>query len=226
MAHQSILTVPQFKDPMLGSSRTILAYAVESVDSLLEIYEIFTKGRGRGAPSTEEQDQLRAMIVFAGAGLDAALKQVVQDALFAIVGKSALAQEELIKFVERRIIRGSGESGGVNAKEISSLLLADSPRGAAINMVLREYSSRSLQSYEELERLLRFLGIIDLSLDKEALRRAFDTRNRVVHEMDMDLDHPTRKRKPRKRDEMVTQAKVLLETAINIVNRIDTVLSQ
>jgi hypothetical protein len=226
MARQSIVTVPKPKSPILANSCTILEYAIESVESLLEIYKIFTKGRGRGAPSTEEQDQLRAMIVFAGAGLDAALKQIVHDALLAVVGKSPGAHEELVKFVERRLVRGGSEGGiGLNAKEMAALLLAPSPRGAAIDMLARELTSRSLQSYEELERLLRFLGIADLTLDKASLKAAFDARNRIVHEMDMDLDNPTRKRKSWKRDEMVAQARVLLETAGNIVAKIDAILS-
>ena len=73
----------------------ILKRAHESAASLLAS---FSEERDPGAPSDTEQDLLRAMIVFAAAGLDAMLKQLLSDCLNTALEKSEGAAEKLAEY--------------------------------------------------------------------------------------------------------------------------------
>src|SRR5260221_3103129 len=64
-------------------SKLILKYAREAKSSFEAQCNASRRSRSKsgGALTHAEQDLLRAMLVFAGAGLDACLKQLVRDAL-------------------------------------------------------------------------------------------------------------------------------------------------
>jgi len=221
----SLLQVPKPKAKCLQNTHKIVEYAVEAAGSLLEIYDDLMANRGGGAPKTEEQDLLRAMVVLAGAGLDASLKQIAQDALYTIVDVSVEAQNELMTFAERRLVRADLQGGVIfNAKEVARLIVSTSPRKVAIESLVHDLTGRSLQSFEELQRALRHFGVSNLNVDRAKLNGAFDTRNRIVHEMDMNLQHPTRKRRARKRDEMLRHVEVLLKTAAGVLDSVDKTL--
>lgn len=49
------------------------------------------------------------MVVFAGAGIDVTLKQLVKDALPLLLARNESAQEELRKFAARRLGNGSDQ---------------------------------------------------------------------------------------------------------------------
>src|SRR5262245_15398576 len=66
--------------------------------------------RGGGALTDAEQDLLRAMLVFAAAGLDSLLKRLIRDALGSLAERDADVQRELEAFVSRRI-RGERAPG-------------------------------------------------------------------------------------------------------------------
>lgn len=220
------IVVAKPRDNLLQNAHKIVEYAVEAAGSLLKIYDSLMANRGGGAPKTEEQDLLRAMVVLAGAGLDACLKQIAQDALDATVDISPEAQEALTTFAERRFIRADLQGGVlVNSREVARLIVSASPREVAIESLVRDLTSRSLQSLEELYRALAHFGASGLKLDKAGLKGAFETRNRIAHEMDMNLQHPTRKRTARKRAEMVGHTEVLLKTAADVLEYMDDILA-
>jgi hypothetical protein len=87
-----------------------------------------------------------------------------------------------------------------------------------------EFAKQSLQSVEQVKRATDHLGLSDIKLD-EGLRELFKVRNQVVHEMDMDIAHPSRKRRPRKRAQMVKYAEVALKVANEPVERCDAMLA-
>jgi hypothetical protein len=83
-----------------------------------------------GASSQNNQDILRAMLLFACSGLDAVVKQLIQDALKAVLQHDEGAQRELKKFAERRFRRGAGSGDGDGLAGASSTdisFLAESP---------------------------------------------------------------------------------------------------
>src|SRR5438093_6910832 len=56
-----------------------------------------------GALTDAEQDLLRAMLVFAAAGLDSLVKQLIRDALRPLAGKDSAVRAELETFVTRQM---------------------------------------------------------------------------------------------------------------------------
>jgi hypothetical protein len=123
----------------------ILTAAFDTADSFIDIYDRFRKSRrASGAPTDEEQDLLRAMVVFAGAGLDSAVKQLASDGLLAATQRDLGANEQLKTFVQRRLGRSAVDRDvdlgderpaavralDLDAKYLSALLLSSSaPRG-------------------------------------------------------------------------------------------------
>lgn len=62
-----------------SNAYTILCNSHDTASSFLETFEAVRSARNaRGAPTDEEQDLLRACVVFAGAGLDSMVKQLVE----------------------------------------------------------------------------------------------------------------------------------------------------
>src|ERR1039458_3496085 len=84
--------------PQLQRSYKIVVYAHETAGSLLAGFNSLGQARGRGAPSDEQQDLLRAMLVFAGAGLDACAQQIVRDALPRLAEEHEEARTALVGF--------------------------------------------------------------------------------------------------------------------------------
>ena len=64
----------------------ILVHACEAAAALLKAFDTSRNERRAtgGNTTNEEQDLLRAMLVFAGAGLDAAVKRLIQDSVISV----------------------------------------------------------------------------------------------------------------------------------------------
>ena len=215
------------KNHQLSQAHTILKYTHETGKSLLEVFDEKCAKRGQGAPTTEEQDLLRSMLVMTGSGLDATLKQIARDALREIQAKSTKAQEEFSKFVVREFER---REGGISIKNIAEYLVAESPRQRLLSQWVEELTSKSLQSLKQIESMSACLGIekpLEFIRKKEAeLNRAFDVRNQIAHEMDIDFTHKVRNRRSRKREDMVEQVNLLLDLCGHLLKEIDGLLSK
>lgn len=212
-------------DERLKAPALVLQYALDAVNHLLTIYNAFQKHRKGGAPRTEEQDLLRAIVVMACAGLDACVKLLLKNALKDAVAKNNDAREALRKFVERRLNRGS-ERGAVLATEVlAELLVSPEPWERASRLLLDEVTGRSLQSLEQLKQAAAYLGLSDIKVEDDDLKQLFKVRNEIVHEMDMDITHPSRRRRPRRRSEMVEYAELALKTANKLVEECDAMLA-
>lgn len=137
-----------------------------------------------GAPTAVEADLYRAAIVFAGAGLDATLKQLVRFALSDLLLISEEAERNFEKFVVRTLSQGSDE---VRPGPLAKLLISSSPREELLSSYLYDLTGSSLQSTEEVHRTVAAFGIKDPSLTKEikALQTLFEVRNQIVHELDL-----------------------------------------
>ena len=220
-----------FKSDRLWRAGSIVDYARQAVESFYGLFNDLTKERGSGTTSNVEQDLLRAMVVFAGAGLDATLKQIVKDALPDVLRKSRTARENFEKFTVRYLCRteDTGDEAAdllPSLKRIASLMAEDSPRQALIDLLVEERTNHSLQSGEELMRTVSVLGVTGFNLNTKHLN-AFVVRNDIVHEMDVQFPGEVgkRNRKQRSRDEMYGHASALLETSICILEEVDKVLS-
>lgn len=88
---------PEPDNPLLISSHSILERAFESAETLFEAFATVRQARGaHGTATDHEQDLLRAAFVFAAAGLDSMVKQLVRDTLQAIIAKDAGARVNLL----------------------------------------------------------------------------------------------------------------------------------
>lgn len=163
-------------------------------------HALYVAGRTSGttAASHEEQDLLRAMLLFACSGLDAVVKQLIQDALETVLEHDEGAQREFKKFAERRLKKSStGEERertltGQNIPDVSllaELLVSFNPRALLVFTLTKTLISDSLQSRDQLLKVASHFALTkdDVMSDDKVTKEAFDARNQIAHEMDVDL---------------------------------------
>jgi len=214
---RSLHTTPKTpKVEPLRSAYFILKYTHEATKSFLDSFEKVRKARkAKGTPTDEEQDLLRAMLLFAASGLDATIKQLVRHTLSLVVESDIGARQNLQKYAERRCSKAnmipSQEHSA--AKFLAAIMTHDSPKRAVIEHLVSELTSSSLQSKDQLFRAASHFGIkaSEIVTDDSLLDGAFHARNQIAHEMDIDFKQPNRNRVPRRRDDMVQYANILLD---------------
>ena len=176
----------------------ILRNATNASKSFLDIFENIRRARNaKGAPTDEEQDLLRAMLAFASSGLDALVKQLVRDALPLIININEGACKMFETFVERQLRKGEK----IDYKLLAEAVSNKNPRSHLVNLLIKELTSSSLQSTEELLRVASYFDMPsqDIANDKRKLSKIFDARNQIAHEMDVDFLQSNRNRRPRAR---------------------------
>lgn len=182
------------------NAHTILCNAHAASSSFLHIFNVTQSNRqAQGAPADEEQDLLRAMLVFASAGLDSMVKQLVIDALPLVINQNRGADEKFRDYVERRIRR----SGEIDYRLLANVLTSDRPKDGLVENLVAELTSVSLQSTEQLLRVGASFDVPsnEICRDIEKLKLTFRVRNEIVHEMD--LDRINSNRRTREKQEMI-----------------------
>lgn len=211
----------------LSDALLIFQNALSSSVSLLKAFELArtSRGKSRGMTTDQEQDIMRAMLVMACAGLDASVKQVIQDALPLLVPVNPGAQTGLETFVERQV-RGEETDFGTNAKYLAKVLASALPYKRVINSYINALTGDSLQSVEQLFKVVNALGIDQntLGLDKNLLRPIFVARNQIIHELDIDLEGERRKRNIRSMDEMIDWTNKVLDLTKKIIDIVDKMI--
>ena len=186
-----------------------LRAAVESSDSAIVTATLINRlskvkeGKEvRGGWATPAQDSLRASVLFAGAGLDRALKRLAEDALPLLVQFDDEVNKKFTAFAHSAIT--DGES--VDPKQLVALLLGrgDSPRDTLVKSWIYTLGSASAQSAERVAEIAGSLGVTDREVrkrmtptagKKSKLEKAFSARNEISHELDVtDPEAETRKR--------------------------------
>lgn len=229
---QNFAVPKQPKHPSALSSYLILKYAHDTAESLLQAFGNVRKARhAKGTPTDEEQDLLRAMVVFAGAGIDSMTKQLIRDALPALMAGSTQTRSRIEKLGTRHLKRGTGEGDetlgdslqSVNVERLARILLAENTRAGMAEMLVADLTSGSLQSASELYRILEYLGLEKkaMGVNDDAFKKVFDCRNKLIHEMDIDFGQPNRNRVPRRKKDMVEYAGTLLRASSNILDGVD-----
>jgi hypothetical protein len=130
------------------------------------------------------------MLVMAAAGLDSMLKQLIRDAMPALIKASQPVREGLEKFVARSI-RGDAESPEAlsGAKFLGRVLAAESHQTQVIEEYIRDLTGSSLQSASELAKAAAAFGLSKTKVDVARFKEIFDIRNKIIHELDINLEY-------------------------------------
>lgn len=202
----------------------MLQKAHEAATSFLDAFRNSRKGKGKGASTDAEQDLLRAMLVFAAAGLDAMLKELVQRALPVLLDKG-IGQKSFEGFVARR----TEGPGPVDHKFLAAALASANARDHLIKAWLDDQTSGSLQSVEAVLKLttnfdIDYRAIFPRHEQRENLKMAFEARNQIVHEMDLEFS-PTRSRHQRTVDDATKLTQQVFETAAVLLSAVEAKLA-
>lgn len=140
------------------------------------------------------QDNLRAAILFAGAGLDRALKSLIEDVLGRLIEIDDIASKKFEAWAQDAI---SSEQG-VDAEELVKILLSagKTPREVLASRYVVELTRGSAQSAQRVSELAGALGVATEEVRrrceptkkgtrKKELEMAFDARNAISHELDI-----------------------------------------
>lgn len=199
----------------------ILEHSVDSANSLWAAYDLarVNRGKPRGITTDQEQDLLRAMVIAAASGLDACLKRLIRDCLPTLI-QSTEVNEAFERFVQRHL--QSGELT-FSTKVLAKVLASPDPQLHLIERYVYDLTGDSLQSSDQLMRACAALGA-----DRKAcvgneveVKAIFAARNQMIHELDMNLEHPIRKRRVRKQEIMKGYAERLLAISRAIVKDVD-----
>jgi len=185
--------------------------------------QAFTDLRGPGAPTDHAQDLLRAALVFAAAGVDALVKQLVRDTLPSIVDQDIGARQQFREYVKTALLRKEQ----LDIDLLADVLLADNGTEQLKAKLCRDLTSNSLQSHEQLLKVASFFAITPASLvvTIPELKAAFAVRNQISHEMDVDIQGTTRKRRSRKFSNMKAEAEKLITVGLAFYNSVAQRLS-
>jgi hypothetical protein len=209
-----------------AKAASIFQYTHLSASALVAAFDDAKAKRGnpRGVLTDQEQDILRAALVMSCAGLDAALKQVIRDSLEYLVGRNEQVRSGFEDFIQKRIAADGNRSNlPVGSKFLASLLADPEPRKRLIEEYIRQLTGDSLQSADEVLRTLAALGLNhrDVGIDLVRLKAIFSIRNKIIHELDIDLQARVRRRKVRSQSDLLDNSDQILTTTKMILECLD-----
>lgn len=216
---------PALLHPHTETAQRFLASAYDSVEAALDALEVVVAERrapnptARGALTAHEQDLLRAAILFAGAGLDAALKQLIRDALPYLLDSNIDAQRRFERFTARAVADGEH----VSRSRLARYLSAVDPRAALVSSYVEELTGSSLQSVDQIRETAAALGLSN-SNDRELYRLIGEfralvvARNQIAHELD--LVRPTRPGDRSRRGRTIETSTALAHRSLEVGQRI------
>jgi hypothetical protein len=180
----------------LLSAYAILNHACHSTESFMEAFTTVRAARdARGAATDHEQDLMRAALVFAAAGLDSLIKQLIRDTLQQVIAQNEGARAQFVDYVAGKLKRTDGQQIRFLAETIAS----EAPTIHLQRQLITELTGSSLQSKDELLRAAAYFAIPanEISDDVNKLKTIFQARNQIAHEMDVLLGQGNRGRRQR-----------------------------
>ena len=203
----------------LSKAYLVLKHARSTAQSFLDTFEERLSARGRGAPSDQDYDLMRAMLVFACAGLDSMIKHLIRDALPAVIDRVDEAKREFRDFVRKEL------EGDKRSELLSEALSGGNPRTRLVEELVAKLTSQSLQSKQQVLSAASHFGLqADQLMAKpkpDVYDMVFRARNQIAHEMDIDFDQPRRSRTPRNKMATVQQARDVLDLATRFLAAVD-----
>ena len=199
---------------------SILCSTHETVSSLFNLYKSLITKKPQDEITEQEQDLLRAILIFATSGIDSMIKQLIRDTLALVIQKDDGAASVFSLFVEKEMSR----KDDLNIKLLTGALISGAPKEHFINHMIRNLTSNSLQSKDELLKIASYFNISSSVLTKDfpLLKKIFDVRNQIAHEMDFDYISQSRRR--REESDMISYTTEILRIAQIFLQEVDTKL--
>ncbi len=197
----------------------ILKYAQQSARNFLETFD---DRAGLEMPGDEQQDLLRAMVVAAGAGLDAATRALCRHALPQLLhGGDTQATHHASEYMKGRLREQSAELTALGA-----VFRSDPPRVSVHTLIVEDMTSRDLTVGRLRSVANQFappfpVGPSDDPLARQPIADAIACRNTIVDEMDLNPAGGAHERFQRRRDEMVEHVNALLGCGFAFVDHVD-----
>jgi hypothetical protein len=209
-------------------ARKVLSQAQDSVQGFVGTFDTVRNARGAtgGSTTDHEQDILRAALVFSAAGLDSVVKELIRGTVRELAAHDQGVQQELEVFVERQLRGDSTEVDSLGGREfLAQILVSKSPQDRLIDEYVIELTGSSLQSADQLMKACKALGLqwSTVGIDPKTLRPIFDTRNKIIHELDVNLGKTAARRNQnsRRRDDMLAWSEHLLAIAEAMVDEVE-----
>ncbi|MFH1385120.1 MAG: HEPN domain-containing protein [Candidatus Omnitrophota bacterium] len=214
------IAAPKPTNEVFENAFWILKQSHKSAESLFSAFNsIRASKRTVGKTTHEEQDILRAMLILTSSGLDALLKQLIRDTLHLLISIDTMAKKELEKFVDRKIRDGLEQPQKTILREfLTSILTANSRKDQIIKEYKQQLIANSLQSIPELNKCCAALGLKDgdIKVKQDDIKKGFDIRNLIVHELDINFAGKKSNRHQRAKDDMAFYTNIILELSENI----------
>ena len=211
------------KSPNLSDSHDILVGAHKAAKSFRALFKEACNRRGRGSPSIDNQDLLRAMLSFSCAGLDSMIKQAIRDSLREVIKNHTEAHRKFQSEVRKRLAKRDT----LNYQYLAEALTSNQPREYLLQEHIEDLTSQSLQSKPQILRIAEFFAIEKVKFNKyeDHLEEIFTARNQIIHEMDVDLTEKLRKRQSRTMENMVNYTNTILQLAATFLGAVDEKLT-
>jgi hypothetical protein len=210
----------ELKSGHCENAHFIICSAHDAASSFLDTFKtVRTTRKAKGTPTDEEQDLLRAMLLFATAGLDSMVKQLVTDALPNVIDNDLGATEMFKQYVERRLEKNDR----LDRRFLADIIADRNPRKRMLDQLVLDLTSKSLQSTDQLLKTAAFFNIPSAVLcnNPADLTRIFAARNQITHEMDVDFEQSNRSRRPRAKASMTTFTNEIFKTAAIFLAEVD-----
>ncbi len=215
----SVWLPPESDESQFYPEFGIITRTVEAVNSFHYVYKSSRLGTKAGPATHAQQDLYRAMLIFACAGLDIFVKQLIKTKLSKLIVHDKSAEA---KFKEH-VRRGLNKDDKAILNTVALALIDRNPREIFLTDYLESMTSDSLQSAEELYKVSEASGLntkLLFSVEKKnVLRDAFTVRNQIIHEMDITIENDGTKasgyrtRRQRRADFMEKHTRAILDLA-------------
>lgn len=210
-------------DDRLTKTNNILHSLDETITSFFDLYSSIDD-----VDTSKKQNLLRAVILFSCSGIDAIIKQLVNDTLESVIERDEGAFNQLKDYVSKQMMLKT--EPGVNAKLFAELFTCENPKKSLIENLKNYLKSGSLQSADEIFKAGSYFNIKsdDLepsSADKEKLRSIFTARNQITHEMDVDMNEQTFTIRERTFDEAMDYSKHIIDLARRFISSVSIKLA-
>ena len=210
---------------ILDTAKQTVEAALTAAQTMRRLRLAATGKKSVGRLSETDVDLLRSAVVFAGAGLDATLEQLVQDSVELMIDHDRHAKKAFRSWVSTFL---DHKDTGIDKAALVEIFLHDapSPRAVLVSAYRKDLTGGSLQSVDKVEEICTALGIAEPSFRRDLasnvqLREMFDARNQIAHDLDLtDPDEPGRRRHDRTVRACTGWAQEALAVTQGIVNRV------